>query len=218
MELHTVQRSFLDILACPGCRADRPFNLEVDAEEGSDVISGVLNCRACAAEFQIANGIPRFVSTAEDYCHNFGFQWQNWKNIQIDRLSGHGLSETRFFNDSRWEPGWLRDKLVLDAGCGAGRFADVAALHGARVVACDISTAVDACRNVLLIHGERVECVQASLYDMPFRDGVFDAVFCMGVIQHTPDPEKVIVGLPTYVRPGGRVAYNFYEEGFWQRW
>ena len=45
-------------------------------------------------------------------------------------MSGHRLSETRFFNDIHWESAWLKDKLILDAGCGAGRFADVAALHG----------------------------------------------------------------------------------------
>ncbi|MCH6584078.1 MAG: hypothetical protein IH808_13890 [Proteobacteria bacterium] len=36
------------------------------------------------------------------------------------------MSATRFLADSRWPPSWLAGKLILDAGCGAGRFADEA--------------------------------------------------------------------------------------------
>ena len=38
----------------------------------------------------------------------------------------------------------------------------------------------------------------------------------MGVIQHTPDPIAVVRCLTIYLKPGGRLAYNFYEEGFWR--
>ena len=44
-----------------------------------------------------------------------------------------------------------------------------------------------------------------------------DAVYCMGVIQHTSDPRAVIRSLPSYLKPGGQIAYNFYEEGVWRR-
>ena len=71
----------------------------------------------------VSGGIPRFVVPDDDYCENFGFQWQEWRTLQIDRLSGHHLSEERFFRDSRWSADWLKGKLILDAGCGAGRFA-----------------------------------------------------------------------------------------------
>ena len=37
--------------------------------------------------------------------------------------------------------------------------------------------------------------IQADINDMPFADGVFDVVVCLGVIQHTPDTEKTIKDL-----------------------
>lgn len=199
----------LDLLACPQCGGG--LALGGEAAEGEEIITGTLACQGCGESFAIRRGIPRFVEDKDDYCGNFGFQWQHWKAIQVDRLSGHRLSETRFVADSGWDDGWCRGKLILDGGCGAGRFTDVAAGLGARVVAMDLSGAIDACRETTAIHDGRVACVQASLFAPPFKKGAFDGVFCMGVIQHTPDPERVITTLPAFLKPGGLLAYNFYE-------
>ena len=208
----------LELLACPACHAESPFTLTANrTNEDGDVIDGALQCQHCPAAFSISNRVPRFVEANDDYCGNFGFQWERWRAIQIDRLAGHRLSETRFLNDSQWDRDWLKGKLILDAGCGAGRFTDVAASLGARVISCDLSGAIDACRETTSIHGAGVECLQASLFDLPLRPEIFDGVFCMGVIQHTPDPARVIRTLPAFVKPGGRLAYNFYEEGMWRR-
>jgi SAM-dependent methyltransferase len=51
---------------------------------------------------------------------------------------------------------------------------------------------------------------------MPFREGSFDKVVCIGVIQHTPDPEKSFLALPRYLKPGGRLAVDVYRrnDGF----
>jgi len=84
---------------------------------------------------------------------------------------------------------------------------------GARVVSIDLSEAVDACYETTRVHGERVQCLQASLFDLPFKDGAFDAVMCMGVIQHTPDPARVMRTLPRFLKPGAPLVYNFYERG-----
>lgn len=212
-----MQLSLLEILACPACHQDAPLEVAGDVLEGGEVVDGMLVCRACKHEVPVRNGIPRFVDVSDDYCGNFGFQWQKWKEIQIDRLSGHTLSQDRFFGDTRWDRDWLKDKLILDAGCGAGRFTDVAASAGANVIAIDLSDAIDACYETTRVHGDRVQCLQASLLDLPFRKGVFDALYCIGVIQHTPAPETIMSALPALLKPGGKLAYNFYEEGLWRR-
>ena len=212
-------RTFLiDLLTCPDCAADTPLEPDgFDPETDAEVETGFLRCTACGSTTEIRNGIPRFVQPNEDYCENFGFQWNEWRTLQVDRLSGHNLSTDRFFCDSGWSPDWLKGKLILDAGCGAGRFADVAAQHGATIVAVDLSNAIDACRETTAVHDGKVQCVQASLLDLPLKDGVFDGVYCMGVIQHTPDPEGVMRALPRRLKPAGALVYNFYEEGLWRR-
>lgn len=212
-----MRASLLDLLICPGCRADAPLQLQVSAEEQGEILEGELACARCQARYPIRLGTPRFASTAEDTCDNFGFQWNRWKAIQIDRLEGHHLSETRFFDNVPWDREWMKGRRILDAGCGAGRFSDVAAGHGAHVVACDLSDAVDACRENTRGHAERVHTLQASVYSLPFREGCFDAAFCFGVIQHTPDPARTMETLPRYVRSGGLLAYDFYERTPWER-
>ena len=208
----------LDFLACPECSAASSFDIvNHEDEKEKNIISGALICRSCKAEFKIQNGIPRFIGLREDYCQNFGFQWKKWRKVQIDRLGGHTISSDRFFRDSTWKPDSLKGKLVLDAGCGAGRFADIVAAHGATVVAVDLSAAVEACQKTTAIYEGRVHCLQASLTNLPLRFEVFDSIYCMGVIQHTPKPQTIIRTLPRYLKPGGKLAYNFYEEGIWRR-
>ena len=208
----------LQILACPKCQEGLPLEIvNRDNITGHEISSGALVCRSCKSEFLIRNGIPRFVSADEDYCKNFGFQWRKWRTLQNDRLSGHTLSSDRFFQDSKWPPNWLNGKIILDAGCGAGRFADVAAENGAIVIAIDLSNSVEICQETTAIHKGRVHCLQASLLNLPLRPQVLDGIYCMGVIQHTPAPDVIIQALPRFLKPGGRLVYNFYEENFWRR-
>ncbi len=209
-----MHRELLEWLACPECTGE--FRLE-SSEEGSDgeVVSGSLICISCGASYPIAGGIPRFVKDDGADFENFGYQWARWGHVQIDRFAGHRLSEKRLLGDTEWPAESFRDQVILDGGCGAGRFADVAAGLGAVVIAVDISRAVDTCRTNLAIHGRRVHCIQASLFQLPIRPGALDAAFSLGVIQHTPDPERAVRSLASVVKPKGRLAVNFYERDFW---
>jgi len=207
----------LDLLACPHCAGNVALALNSVHVLGEDVIEGGLSAPSCGREYPITNGIPRFVATDENYAENFGCQWHQFSATQIDRLGVHGLSSSRLLKDTRWPPEWISGKLILDAGCGAGRFADELAQMGARVVACDLSSAVDACKQIVddpkghSVNRGEVAVIQANLLAMPFKVGVFDAVHCAGVIQHTPDPAKVICALPAHLKSNGRLFYNFYE-------
>ncbi|MEX2453261.1 MAG: class I SAM-dependent methyltransferase [Rhodospirillaceae bacterium] len=159
----------------------------------------------------IEHGIPRFVAAGDNYASGFGYQWNRWRHIQIDRLAGHGLTEARLLSDTGWERDWFTGKVIFDGGAGAGRFSDVMAALGARVVALDLSGAIEACRETTRFHGDAVQCIQASLYAIPLRSKSFDGVHCAGVIQHTPDPEKTILSMPRLLKPGAKLGYNFYE-------
>lgn len=204
-----MDRDILDILICPECVATQPsFVLAVDEQSGEKIISGRLTCPTCRRTFPIVRGIPRFVADADNYCKNFAYEWTRWGRVQIDRLAGHRISTRQFLADTRLPEAWFKNKLILDAGCGAGRFTDVAVALGARVVAVDISGAVDAAQANI---AAPIQFVQASLLRLPFRPGVFDGIYSFGVIQHTPDPNATMTALPRFLKPGGRLVYNFYE-------
>jgi SAM-dependent methyltransferase len=99
----------------------------------------------------------------------------------------------------------LAGQRVLDAGCGSGKFAVATMEAGARaVVAVDLSDAVDvAWRNLRDRPGAHV--VQASIDRLPLRPGAFDFGYSIGVLHHTPDPEKAFHQIVPLVRPGGRL-------------
>jgi ubiquinone/menaquinone biosynthesis C-methylase UbiE len=114
---------------------------------------------------------------------------------------------------------------VLDVGCGAGRFAEAALSMGAQVVAVDYSSAVDACW-ANLGPNPRLDVVQGDVYKLPVRPGTFDHVYCLGVLQHTPDVKASFMGLTKPVRSGGRLTVDAYPKlalnvlwpKYWLRW
>jgi len=71
--------------------------------------------------------------------------------------------------------------------------------------------AAEACAQNLRELGREGLVVQASLFRLPFRLGTFPYVLSLGVIPHTPDPTRVMGELPSYLEPGGRIAYWTYE-------
>jgi SAM-dependent methyltransferase len=103
----------------------------------------------------------------------------------------------------------MAGRWTLDVGCGAGRFAEVALGTGARLVAVDYSSAVDACRANLGPHPS-LDVVQADVYQLPFKPGAFDFVYCFGVLQHTPDVEGTFRALRRQLASGGRLAVDVY--------
>jgi len=148
-----------------------------------------------------------------NYADNFGMQWNHFRQTQLDSYSGHPISAERFWQATGWKPEELKDKWVLDAGCGAGRFAEVVLLAGANVVALDYSSAVDACY-ANLKHHPNLHVVQGDIYELPFIPENFPFVYSLGVLQHTPDVAKAFAALPPMVKSGGLLCADFYWKRF----
>lgn len=202
----------LDLLACPTCAGHLRCSSE-DTDASGDVLRGSLRCDRCGATYPITNGIPRFVP-ASNYADSFGYQWNRFRQEQLDSCNGLQQSERRFTTETAWSEDSLRGKWILDAGCGAGRFLEVASRAACNVVGLDISNAVDAARETLKDR-HNVHLVQASIFDLPFRSDVFDGVYSIGVLQHTPDPLRATRSLPRVLKPGGALAVTIYERRRW---
>lgn len=162
------------------------------------------------SEYPVVNGIPR-ICPRENYAASFGTQWNRFPRTQLGDV-GFDLSRRRFFRETGWTAADLDGLSVLEVGCGAGRFSKVVLeLTRARLWSIDYSDAVDAnLSNNGTIAPERFHLLQASIYAMPFPDGSFDRLFCLGVLQHTPDFEASVKALIQKVRPGGEIVVDFY--------
>ena len=205
-----MKRKLLGILVCPECKSEL-----ITASTGDDIIDGTLDCRQCDKQFLVSNGIPRFVEP-DNYASSFGYQWTLFRKEQIDTHNGTTLSADRFWSETGWTSEQIKGKWVLDAGCGAGRFLDAASKSGGEIVGIDISSAIDAAKDNLEGR-ENVHFIQASIYELPFREQTFDFCYCIGVIQHTPDPEESLRSIAKMVKHDGELAVTIYPRKPWTK-
>lgn len=156
----------------------------------------------------IENEIPRFVDSGS-YASLFGDQWKEYKKTQLDSFTGTTISERRMDRCLGELKDDLKNKTVLEAGCGAGRFTEVLIKKDPYLVSSDISSAVEVNKENFPLTDKHI-VVQADINDMPFEDESFDVVVCMGVIQHTPSSEETIENLYRLVKKGGTLVIDHY--------
>jgi len=203
-----MKSDLLDILRCPS--TGLPL-LVTDAHYANNEIeTGTLVTTDGTRKYPIVDYIPRFVPL-ENYASSFGLQWNEFRRTQLDSATGLPISRDQFYGYTGWHRDELRGKQVLDVGCGAGRFTEVALAAEAHVVALDYSTAVDACWANHRFH-PLLDVVQADIYHLPFARGRFDFVYCIGVLQHTPDVKSAFLALPPQLTAGGRLAVGLYAK------
>ena len=190
----------LELLRCPDCRAS--LNRHGDGYV----------CTGCQRAFPQERGVARFVPP-ENYADSFGFQWQRYARTQLDDASSDE-SDKDFRRKTGLSPEDIRGKLVLDVGCGMGRFAEVATRWGARVVGVDLSAAAEvAARNLA---DREFVALQADVFSLPFAAESFDFIYSIGVLHHTPNCEQAVKALPQYLKPGGTLAVWLYSA--YNRW
>jgi len=199
----SMNADLLPILCCPRCRG--PLDLEPadPLPQGEGATESRLSCRTCGAGYLVARGIPRFAG--ESYAASFGRQWNRYDVARDEE------DEATFQVKTGLEPASLRGQLVLDAGCGGGRYARLLGRHGARVVGVDISTAVEKAKSLCADLPE-VSIVQGDLLELPLNHQRFDAAFSIGVLHHSPNPRKAFAQVAACVKPGGRLAVWLYRK------
>jgi SAM-dependent methyltransferase len=200
----------LKYLECPNCLGTLSLAGHIeDGNEVHEIEEDALNCNQCGAVFPVVRSLPRFVPS-DNYASSFGFQWNKFPTLQLDSVMGNDLSRKRFYDCTRW-PQDLRGERILEAGCGAGRFTQLALESGAEVFSFDLSRAVEAAfannRNASRLH-----IFQASIYRLPLRKELFDKIFCMGVLQHCPKPKEAFHSLVPFLRPGGTIVIDVYSK------
>jgi len=191
----SLDEEVLSVLRCITCRE----RLE---DHGAE-----LACAGCGYKYPRIQGVVRFVD-AQQYAGSFGFQWHVHATTQLDTAES-SRSERAFRRRTGFRPEDLAGKLVLDVGCGMGRFAEVATRWGAHVVGVDLSLAAEvAARNL----SDRTATIfQADVFQLPFAPESFDYIYSIGVLHHTPDCERAFKALPALLKPGGRIAIWLYS-------
>ena len=133
----------------------------------------------------------------------YSLQWNRFRILRPEE------DRATFRNRTGLTGAELAGSLVLDAGCGMGRYLRIAAEAGARVVGMDLSLAVVAAREMTAdLPG--VAVIRGDLLRPPFAPGSFDHIYALGVLDHTPDPRAAFLELARLLKPGGRIAIWVY--------
>jgi SAM-dependent methyltransferase len=178
-------------------------------------------CRQCASKwiehgaltdgdqkYPIINGIPRFVKEEEPAVdvntqESFGYEWQHFDAVlpdyDVEVENYFGIVSADVFGDA----------VVLDAGCGMGRWArQVAKRPVRRLYAIDFSRAIDVAARTLRDQ-PRVHCIQADVCNLPLRSQAVDFTYCLGVLHHLKDPDAGMRGIAR-VTAGSILVYLYY--------
>ncbi|BCK88021.1 ubiquinone biosynthesis O-methyltransferase [Sideroxyarcus emersonii] len=104
----------------------------------------------------------------------------------------------------------ISGKAVLDVGCGGGILSESMAGLGARVTGIDLADkSLQVAKLHLLESGKQVEYRKVAVEELAAeRPGQFDAVTCMEMLEHVPDPAGVVAACAKLVRPGGQVFFS----------
>ncbi len=201
---------------------------------GKDIIEGVLSC-SCGRSFPIIDSVPILLSETQHHfiklqkkygssasighraeylnaaqCNmlektkkSFGFEWLRYPARFVEE------EEKIFREEIQLDVSLLQNKLILDAGCGMGRFTRVAAGFGAEVIGVDFSDSVFRAKEITR-HLPSVHIVQADVLRLPFRDSAFDIIYSFGVLHHTPDTKKAFCALTKKLKINGHISVWVY--------
>jgi ubiquinone/menaquinone biosynthesis C-methylase UbiE len=181
----------------------------VTVHSKDQIISEIKN--QSGQSYPINNGVIDFENDT-NYADNFGDQWSRFPKLQLDSFNGTKISEKRFFKALNLETDELEGKLILDVGCGTGRFAEIALKAGAYVVGLDYSSAAYVASKNLEKYSN-FRAIRGDIYKLPFKEKSFDIVYCLGVLQHTPNVEQAFKSLPLVVKNSGYLVVDYY----WKR-
>ncbi len=216
----------LHLLQCTQCKGD----LQISPNN--------FHCTQCNKEYPIIDDIPRFVDdsfyslnkknpTIESKTKNyFGYEWEHFKDwgfikdqdvpdAEIDRYKGGRISdrENAFNSKCRLLEKEISGKVVLDAGCGNGRYTyearkrgdDKSILLGVDIGYGSVESSFDNTKEF-----ENIFILQASLFNLPLKNHCVDSCFSNGVLMHTGNAKRAFTEVARTVKAGGVFVAHVY--------
>jgi 2-polyprenyl-3-methyl-5-hydroxy-6-metoxy-1,4-benzoquinol methylase len=193
---------FDDLLACPSCRG--PLQSRPDQYQ----------CLQCRTAYGVKNLIPRFLTSLSDDEQQVrrSFNLEHARFLKSRHLHFTPTLVEQWLAATKLPAEYFKGKVVLDAGCGSGRWSYAMAVLGATVVAVDFTEEGARITSRATAGMENVAVLQANIQRLPFRPGTFDLVVSWGVLHHTPDTRAAFERLVPLIKPGGSGYIMVYEK------
>ena len=118
-----------------------------------------------------------------------------------------------------------RDDVILDAGCGTGRFTQEILKEGAKVIAIDYSMkslliCKEKCQNMGKEQDVDYFIIRADICDLPLRPDSVNKIISAGVFEHLPskkDREEALKGMKRVCKSKGKILLSTYNYDFINR-
>lgn len=193
---------FDDLLACPSCQG--PLQSRPDQYQ----------CLQCRTAYEVKNGIPRFLTSLSDDEQQVrrSFNLEHARFLASRHLHFTPRLVEQWLALTKLPAEYFKGKVVLDAGCGSGRWTYALASLGAKVVAVDLTEEGVEVTRQATAGFENVTVLQASIFHLPFKPLSFDFVVSWGVLHHTPDTKAAFGRLVPLIKKGGGGYIMVYEK------
>jgi 2-polyprenyl-3-methyl-5-hydroxy-6-metoxy-1,4-benzoquinol methylase len=191
-----------DLLICPQCRGSLNNKVTYYA------------CSACRRDYPVQDGIPRFIGDLSDDVQQIrrSFHLEHSKYLESRHVHFGPQLVAQWLEDVQLPREYFKGKLVLDAGCGSGRWTYALASLGATVVAVDLTDSGVEVTRKATVALDQVAVLQADIFHLPFKPDSFDFVVSWGVLHHTPDTSAAFARLAPLVKKGGDLYVMIYEQ------
>lgn len=147
--------------------------------------------------------VEKFIRIQRNTKISFEYEWLRY-DVNLEEED-----KAVFLTDSQLSEEELRGKVILDAGCGMGRYTRIAGQMGGEIVGVDLSKSVLKAYQMTQ-DNPFVHIIQGDIFKLPFRDKQFDIIYSMGVLHHTPDTRRSFLSLTKYLRKRGIISLWVY--------
>lgn len=144
---------------------------------------------------------------------SFGEEWSKFSTFNNNEIQKIGDEYFDIINSKTIS----KDSLVLDLGCGSGRWSKYLSNKVKFIEAIDPSSAVIVASK-LLKNEKNIRVSKASVDNIPFDDYSFDLAISLGVLHHIPDTESALKKLVKKVKINGHVLIYLYYKLDNRKW
>ena len=135
---------------------------------------------------------------------SFGEEWKKFKHFSLIDINDNASA---YFDIVKEED--YVNKIVLDAGCGSGRWSKYIVDYAKIIHLIDPSEAVFSAAE-MLIDKKNVTISKTGINNIPFEDSFFDFIICLGVLHHIPDTERALKDCVKKLKPNGKILIYIY--------
>ncbi|MBT4646117.1 MAG: class I SAM-dependent methyltransferase [Pelagibacteraceae bacterium] len=126
--------------------------------------------------------------------------------------NNHSINYFKSLKSLGLEKKYFKNKIILDAGTGAGRHAVLISKLGVKkIIAVDHKISIN--QNLKLKYPKNIYFREADVQNLQFKTSEFDFINCYGVLHHTNNIEKGLKELLRVLKKGGYLYLYIYGSG-----